>query len=175
MGVVEIPLTQGAVALVDEEDAAHLLGFKWLLYRPGHGRRYAGRRVAKSHDHGALMAMHRVILAAPQGFDVDHIDGDGLNNTRANLRIATRSQNMANIPKRPGCSSQFKGVSWNKRSGRWVANIGHNNRVVYLGGFTSELQAALAYDRAARDLFGEFARLNFAQDIEVPRWMNPES
>jgi hypothetical protein len=110
--------------------------------------------------------LHRLILNVPEGTEVDHIDLNGLNCQRGNIRACTSSQNHANRPKqatnwrgmRP--SSAFKGVSWEHWTNRWRADICFNKRGINLGRFTSELDAALAYNVAAERLFGDFARLN---------------
>lgn len=104
--------------------------------------------------------MHREIVASEGRFEVDHRDGDGLNNQRHNLRIATSSQNQGNQCKTQGRTSRFKGVSWAKRHGKWVAQIQVKRRSKNLGYFRREEEAAAAYDQAALRFFGEFARLN---------------
>ncbi len=157
----EIPLTKGFVALVDDEDFERVNAFKWHFLR---GRRggYAARRGRDSH----VVLMHREILGAPDGVPVDHISGDGLDNRRANLRECSNAENARNQVKhkawrgRP-CTSQYKGVHFNRADRRWVSMIRENGRSRYLGGFLSEIEAALAYDTAAKQVFGEFARFNF--------------
>lgn len=107
--------------------------------------------------------MHRLILGASKGDpDVDHVDGDGMNNRRSNLRVASRSQNMGNQRTRCGAkTSRFKGVSL-LPNGRWHAQIKVNGKTKFLGAYAEETDAATAYDRAARAAFGEFARTNDA-------------
>jgi hypothetical protein len=102
--------------------------------------------------------MHRLLAAWPL---VDHEDGNGLNNQRANLRPATQSQNLANQRKRPGLTSQFKGVRWYGKLTPWRASISIGGRRVHLGSFITEEAAARAYDAAALAEWGEYARLNF--------------
>jgi len=94
---------------------------------------------------------------------VDHIDGNGLNNTRANLRICTYQQNVCNCKSRGG-DSKYKGISWDKRSKKWRAKIRYNSKDKHLGVFEDEIEAAREYDREAAKLFGEFAYLNFPED-----------
>lgn len=105
--------------------------------------------------------MHREIMNAPKGMVVDHIDGNGLNNRKSNLRICTQAQNNLNSRPKRNCSSRYKGVSFYKRDKIWQVQIFHNSRTIFLGRFDDEIEAALAYDRKAAELFGEFAYLNF--------------
>lgn len=107
--------------------------------------------------------MHRFILDAPTGLEVDHIDKDGLNNQRDNLRIASRIQNSWNNGPNSKNKSGFKGVSFRKETKKWVAHIIVNGKQIYLGGFDNKVDAAKAHDKAARELEGEFAYLNFPE------------
>lgn len=159
-----IELTQGHVTIVDDEDFDQLSKHRWKIFKvkgvPKYAARTTGARGMKT------ILMHRQILQAVTGIEVDHKDGNGLDNRRTNLRIATHRQNMANGPKKPKHgnppTSQFKGVYWNKERGKWQAQIARGDGgVAYLGRFTLEEEAANAYDKKAIELFGEFARLNF--------------
>lgn len=155
----EIPLTQGKVALVDDEDYERLSRFKWYANK--------NRRIWYAcTNQNQLILMHRLILDAKPNEACDHINRDGLDNRRSNLRIATNQQNHWNQAKcrhRNGLpvSSVYKGVSFKRHRGRWEAAIVVQGRQVYLGRFLNELDAALAYDRAALHFFGCFARPNF--------------
>jgi hypothetical protein len=151
--VKEIPLTQGKVALVDDEDFERVNRFKWCATKSKYSH-YA-RRTLKS------ISMHRMIISAPSGFDVDHINGNGLDNRRENLRICTRSQNQWNMNNVRKGSSNYKGVSWNKCALKWAAIIQKNYKTYFLGYFESEIEAAENYDAKARELFGPFAKTNF--------------
>jgi hypothetical protein len=104
---------------------------------------------------------------ADPGVDVDHIDDDPLNNRRSNLRIASRFQNLGNTRRRADNTSGFKGVSWSNRFRYWVASIGYAGAKRHLGCYPTAEQAAHAYDEAAREMFGEFARVNFPQEGEL--------
>jgi AP2 domain./HNH endonuclease. len=164
MAIVEIPLTRGYVATIDDSDLELVEPHKWHAQR---GRRtwYAVRQIG-GRGNIITILMHRVILGiTDSNIECDHRDGNGLNNQRSNLRPATKSQNRRNQAKHAGCSSRFKGVSFQRRNTHrpWVATIGYGTPVVttYLGAFATEEDAAHAYDRAALQLFGEFARLNF--------------
>ena len=106
------------------------------------------------------LRLHRVVMSAALDQHIDHINGNALDNRRCNLRVASRNQNMWNTAKRRELTSRFKGVSWHKRMNKWQATIRHMNKQLWLGLHPSESAAALAYNEAARRLFGEFARLN---------------
>lgn len=147
-----IELTRGFRAVVDDEDYDRLAGFSWYAHTTG-GKVYARRKDGHS---GPTYYMHREILGVSKGTGVDHRDGDGLNNQRSNLRVASQSQNMQNRVARSGCSSKYKGVHFYKARGNWTAQINSKS----LGYFPSEELAALAYNAAALKEYGEFARLN---------------
>ena len=108
---------------------------------------------------GEHVFMHRVIAGAERGQKVDHINRDPLDNRRVNLRLCSQHQNLLNKPGNPEALSPYKGVSWHKYA--WVARITLNRKTKWLGYFRSQEEAALAYDEAAREIFGEFALLNF--------------
>ena len=151
-----IPLTQGHVALVDDEDFEGLSRYNW------HARKdkqtfYAARGTLRGGVARTIM-MHVAISGIK---NVDHIDGNGLNNQRSNLRPASASQQAANRKKSNRNSSKYKGVSWNKRLKKWMAQIKPpNKKQIYLGLFDNEELAARAYNQAAIEHFGDFAKLN---------------
>lgn len=148
----EIPLTHGKVAVVDDDDFAWLCKFTWKAHF-SRGRWYARTSIA-----GKTILMHRMILIH-QAIHTDHADGDGLNNRKKNLRPATRAQNGQNR-KLQSHSSQYKGVSFVAKRNRFSANIRINGRLKWLGYYEDEREAAEAYDRAALDSFGAYARTN---------------
>ncbi len=152
-----IPLTQGAFAIVDAADYAELARYNWCAIGNKRDGFYAGRGLPG----GATLLMHRAIMDPPKGMFVDHIDGNRGNNRRANLRICTPEQNNRNARPIRNSSSRFKGVHWDKKSRKWVAMIRSGGKQIFLGAFDDEIEAAKAYDRKARELFGEFAYLNF--------------
>lgn len=159
---MEIPLGlharrhTGYVALVDDDDYTLVSQHAWRAQMRRDGRLYALRGWWQDGKwHGQLM--HNLIMGT---VGIDHNDHNGLNNQRYNLRVATNRQNQGNTLLRTGCSSQYKGVTWRARDGRWQARLGQHS----LGMFASETDAALAYNSAASEMFGEFAYLNL-----VPR------
>lgn len=145
---LRIPVGGDLSALVDAADAHLVEGKRWRPATP------KGRTYARSGN----LLMHRVILGAAYGQMVDHIDGDGLNNTRANLRFCNHSENAANAFRKP--SSGFKGVFLDKKRGLWRARIWKDYRPIDLGAHATPELAAKAYDIAARQIFGTFAHLN---------------
>lgn len=155
-----IPLTQGKVALVDDADYAAVSQFKWCAMKIGR-RFYAVRNVRRPDGKVANQYMHRFLM--PGAAEVDHINGDGLNNSRENnLRsVTTRQNRQAFKRKAAGKTSKFRGVSWRKERGKWRAHIQVYGKFVHLGTFSNEIDAARAYDAAALKYFGEFAHLNF--------------
>jgi hypothetical protein len=155
----EIPLTQGQVAIVDDCDYEYLSQFKWFAHR-NKFTWYAQRNSSRANGRQTVIHMHRVILDAPPDLKVDHKDADGLNNIRTNLRLATYSQNNQNKRVSLSNTSGYKGVSWRKKTEKWVAQINSDGRRLHLGYFESAEEAAAKYDAVARELYGEFALTN---------------
>lgn len=154
----EIKLTQGKTAIVDDEDYEWLNQIKWHAQRS----KYTWYAVNCSWVEGKPLhtKMHRLILGAKPGEQVDHRDHDGLNNRRSNIRTATKIQNMGNMMPNTGSSSKFKGVYIDKSTGRWKVAIQVNKRPIYLGKYQDETEAARMYDTAALKHFGDFALTN---------------
>jgi len=155
-----IKLTRGQCALVDDSDYEYLNQFKWCAGKAYNRDTYYAIRSKSINGKQTHIRMHRLIMNAPNGMDVDHVDGDGLNNQRSNLRICTRSQNLRNQKSRVNSSSKYLGVCWHKRERKWRAGIRINKNTKYLGEFKTELEAAIIYNIAARKYYGEFARPN---------------
>ena len=154
--IAHVPLTKGRHAIIDTVDIPLVEPGTWYALvnrQTAYAVRSVGTRATKR-----VMLMHRVIVGAPDGMDVDHINGDGLDNRRANLRLATRSENMRNSRQSAANTSGFKGVCWNKRDQNWVAAITVEGRMRYLGAFGTPEAAHEAYLAAATRLFGQFAR-----------------
>ena len=154
-----IPLTQGQFAQVDDWNNDWLNQWEWFAIKDGNTY-YAVRDEKKINGKRPRVWMHRVIMGTPQGMEVDHRDHNGLNCLEENMGNCTRGQNQFNKTKKRGCSSQYLGVSYNKK-GYIRAQISTNKQKFYLGAFKSEVDAARAYDIKAKELFGEFANLNF--------------
>jgi hypothetical protein len=163
-GFRRIALTKGQFAIVDAADYEELLKYKWHV--AGNGKMLYAQRMARSKRLGQRqykVKMHRQIMNVPGGLFVDHINHNGLDNRRSNLRIVTKMQNNWNKRKlKSGCSSKYKGVSFFKRSGKWQARIVHNGNNIFIGQYEDEESAARAYDEKAKALFEEYAALNFA-------------
>lgn len=156
----EIQLSRGKVAVIDACDFGDLAGYRWYAYA-AKGREYAVRNVSTPRGQRQVR-MHCQILGVK---GIDHANGDGLDNRRSNLRPATQGQNTANARKRSHhgglpTSSRFKGVSWHRPTQKWSASICRDGRSRHLGLYRTEVEAARAYNDAARELFGAFARLN---------------
>ena len=146
-----IPLTRGLHAIVDADDYEWLSQYKWHATKPtGSGRVYAAR--GKS---GATIFMHRMIMQPPEGKVVDHVNGNGQDNRRGNLRVCTPLQNSRNRRKHRDGKSRFIGVS--PCGKKWQAFVGRR----YVGVFEDEVEAAKARDRKAKEMYGEHAWLNF--------------
>jgi len=161
-GAKVIPLTQGKFAIVDADDYHRLVNYEWRCSMDGDSF-YAFRRQGRK---ARKILMHRQIMRAPKGLVVDHIDRNGLNNRKSNLRLCTPAQNARNRGPNRNSSSRYKGVSWKKDCNKWYVRIKYEGRSVYLGRYDDETEAATAYDRKAQELFGEFAYLNFAKGRE---------
>lgn len=147
-----ITLTKGKVAMVDDEDFEMLSQWKWCF-----GDGYAARsiRVGLNQKH---VKMHRVIANTPKGMHTDHINGDGLDNRKENLRICTNAENLRNQGKQSNNTSGFKRVGWDKRNRKWAAYIRLNYKKIHLGLFPTPELAHAAYCEAAIKYHGEFAR-----------------
>lgn len=171
-----IPIGHGLFVLVSPEDFERVNAHKWhrQLHRARHGKVYAQRTIRLGPGRNGKqtgVALHRFIMGAKRGQLVDHRNGDGLDNQRDNLRLCTPRQNSQNVVESKNQKlGGFKGVSWSKRAGKWCAQIrggptgaDGKRKQIRLGLFTDPIEAAKAYDRAAREHFGEFASLNFPE------------
>ena len=164
-----IPLTQGKYAIVDNDDYFRLNKYKWHTSR-GRSTFYAVRDIRTGKNKQKEIIMHREIMKTDDEFYVDHINGNGLDNRKANLRAATALQNSWNCRKtRRKKSSKYKGVSWLKRQKIWQSRIQANGKMIFLGNFKDEKKAAEVYDQAAQKHHKEFAVLNSAMKTSILR------
>lgn len=147
----------GIAITVDEADYKLLSTMKWYVHVKSNGKCYAmsTRKLNKKP-----VLMHRLILNAKHGQFIDHINGDGLDNRKANLRFCTLSQNNANRKSAKDSSSKYLGVSFCKKSNKWRAHISVNNKIKHIGTFKTEIEAALAYNKMAVKIHGKFAKPN---------------
>ncbi len=159
----KIYLGEGFWTILDRQDYYRFASFKWEIYGSDN-KFYAVRGVMAGSSRTTTVRLHRLIMDCPKGLVVDHINGDSLDNRRANLRLATQAQNLYNRKKKKNTSSQFIGVSFNKSHRYWCSQIRVNGKSVWLGSFDNEIAAAKAYDKAARMYHKEFARLNFPEE-----------
>lgn len=156
-----IKLTKGKFAKVDDSNFDYLNQWKWHISAYG----YATRTTYSGHGHKTrkviVIYMHRLILNVQKGMEVDHINYNPLDNRRSNIRIVTRSQNMMNRKLLKNNTSGFKGVSWNKRIRRWSVELTFNQKKIHIGHYQDIKIAAKKYDEKAKELFGEYSRINF--------------
>jgi hypothetical protein len=150
-----IPLTKGYEAVIDAADVHLVEGWNWHA-DVKRNTVYAGRSGPRPEQR--KIHLHRAIMGDPDGLEIDHIDGDGLNNRRANLRAATHGQNQRNRGAQSNNSSGFKGVSWDKPTGKWRAQIEVNGKNKHLGRYNTPEAAHAAYCKASDVLHGEFGR-----------------
>ena len=159
----EIKLTQGKITLVDDEDYEYLNQFKWYVFKKGHT--YYVARQKSINGVTKTILMHRLIINTPNNMMTDHIDHNGLNNQKYNLRICTNGQNLMN--RNPYGASKYLGVYFLKlvkKTREYIyihAGITVNKKTIHLGRFKTEEAAARAYDKAAKQYHGDFANLNF--------------
>lgn len=156
----EIQLTQGKVALVDDEDFERLNKWSWSTQK-GPNTYYAFRRQV-INGKSVKIWMHRFVSGiTDKNILVDHRNRNGLNNQKFNLRIACKSQNSSNRRSSKNSTSVYLGVTWHKAANKWLAKIRKNGKVKHLGVFKCEIEAAKTYDKHAIEIHGEFANLNF--------------
>jgi hypothetical protein len=159
----KIYLDEGKWTILDLQDYYRYAGFKWCI-GGDEGKFYAIRGQMISPADSRIVRLHRLIMNAPKGLLVDHRNGDSLDNRRENLRLATNAQNQLNSRKRKNATSRFRGVYFHKEHGKWAAYIIEAGKKIFLGYFYVEIDAAKAFDKAAKKYHGEFARLNFPEE-----------
>jgi len=162
----EIELTQGKIALVDDDDFERLNQHKWHYFGLGYAARHGSKQKGSKEINYILM--HREIMNFPEKTGVDHKNHNGIDNRKENLRICGQDKNLMNTRIRSDNKSGFKGVSWNKEKNKWVVHIRINCKTIHVGYYSDKRKAAMAYNEAAKRYFGEFACINNIQEITEP-------
>ena len=163
---VEIPLKHGKVAIIDAEDYPRVSQYKWHAYRMGLRKDWYVGTTIRINVHGKIkstsLSLHRFLLNCHtgDGVTIDHQDHDGLNNRKRNLRKCDSTGNVRNSRKFVKSEARYKGIT--RKKDRWRARIYCHGKRLSIGSFSTQHEAALAYDAKAKELFGEFAALNFA-------------
>ncbi len=158
-----VPLSSGNTSIIDLEDIEQAAKYNWIESKNGRTS-YAHNISYPNGKHNLCrdISLHRLILNAINSImQVDHIDGDGLNNRRSNLRLCEPKNNYCNRKLNANSTTKYKGVRLHKPTGKWMSHIKHNGKQIHLGYFIALDDAAKAYDEKAVELFGEFAKLNF--------------
>jgi hypothetical protein len=156
----EIKLTQGKVAIVDDDDYERLSQFKWHA-RKREKTYYAMRSLPIGNGKYLRVRMHRDILNVSEDTQIDHIDRNGLNNQKSNLRPCDHAENQWNTDAPITNTSGVKGVSWDKTNRKWLVQLHCRNKKIHLGRHPDKEEAVKIYDNAAKEHFGEFARPNY--------------
>lgn len=146
----KIKLIHGGTAIIDDVDYQNVKDIRW------YADKHRNKHYATGCLHSKHIRMHQIIMGKKEGFEIDHINGDGLDNRRSNLRFVTHSQNLMNFKSK----RIFRGVYWSEEKKKWRVYICLNYKTTFCGYFKDKNQAALAYNKKAIELFGEFATLN---------------
>lgn len=151
-----IELLHGLRTLVDDRDFRSLSSHKWYVSRNGYvyrpTERHENGKAIKSADY-----LHRVVMGAPSGMVVDHINGNKLDNRKSNLKVVTQSENNMNAKMTSRNTSGIRGVSWSKHYQRWVPRIAVRGKEIYLGRYKTKEEAARVYEQASREYHGEYS------------------
>ena len=161
--VAYVPLSRGYETIIDAEDVRLICSDNWCVTGPGlqtgDGGCIYAMRIDTTSGKRVSLRLHRVIMNAPDNLQVDHINGNGLDNRKSNLRLVTHTQNMLNQRKAKDNTSGYKGVHWNKTRGRWQATIQANGKAKYLGLFDDPAEAHEAYVAASQKFHGPYGRI----------------
>jgi hypothetical protein len=160
----EIKLTQGQVAIVDDEDFERVNKYKWYAYYDKRGKTWYSRRHVKN-THNSTISMHRFIMNDPKGFQVDHKNHNTLDNRKENLRKCTHQENCFNRRKQSNCTTEFIGVSFCKDRQKYLAAVEYNGKTIRLGYYTNPIDAAAVRDKKVKEVFKEYAVPNFPDNV----------
>src|SRR3990167_473031 len=149
--MTELKLSKGKVAIIDDEDFEKVSQWRWCAF--WNGWKWYVKRTYKKNS---VIYLHRFITDAPKGVEVDHKNGDGLDNRKENLRVCTRTENSRNRAQQKNNTSGYKGVSWNKERRKWDAKIKVGKKHVFIGRFKTKEEAARAYDQVAMINFKDY-------------------
>lgn len=159
----KVPLKNGLYAIIDEDDYKFISYFRWSIRECPHTT-YAFCNIRDQDMKWTTCSMHRFIMSSPKGLIIDHINHDGLDNRKDNLRICSAAENVRNSRGKRIRKHKYKGIRWNKGSNKWESKIVFNRKEIYLGGFDSPELAAKAYNSGATKYHGEFACLNIIEE-----------
>jgi len=154
-GYADLYLTTGQIAKIDIDDIPRVKDYCWSAKSKERGNVWYIRGYVEKRN----VVLSRYLMDAPKGMVVDHINHDPFDNRKSNLRICTHTENLWNL-QRKSHKNRFKGISYRKNEGRWVATICKNAKHYYLGAYKTDVEAARAYDKKAIELFGEYAKVN---------------
>ncbi len=158
----KISLSQGKNAIVDDEDFDYLNQWKWYA-REDYQAFYASRNLRMGNGKRKTISIHNILMGKKRGKVIDHINNNGLDNRKENLRFCTNRENTWNQRKKYGQSSRFKGVSWSSLKKLWIVQITLNGKVIKLAECKNERKAGKIYDTYATKMFGKFALINYAK------------
>lgn len=157
---VVLKITKGQETLIDLEDFKRVAIYRWKASKPSKGNKFYAKRNAHVNKKERVLSLSRFIMNAPKELEVDHKNGDSLDNRKCNLRLCTATQNRVSFrSKNEKYSSKYRGVS--KHRNKWLAQIGIKGKASYIGVFSDPIEAARARDKKALEVYGEFAQLNF--------------
>ena len=159
----KIPLTRGKYALVDNEDFEYLNQWKWHTTKLGYAIRTDSKGIVGGKPKNSVVYMHRVIMDTPKGFVTDHINSNKLDNRKKNLQVCKQGMNVAKKSNQSNNTSGYRGVTFNKRKGKWMARFTLGNKTWFLGYHLNPEYAAKLYDKTASRELGRFAVLNFKE------------